>query len=262
MTNYSDEYALNSFPEIWQKDKMRLLDVGNDAQILYDMATGNKTGETDRAERNILHAMGEPYKPGEIFFNVATNIAPAALAALGGAMQGSKLAKITELTRAYKPYALVPSKWDMTTKQALKMTASTIADTMAKDSAESVGKTLGKAALKGGIKGALTEPPLAAGYALSRPKSYSMSHLKGIILSILNADVEDPARFNETDVHLAYGTLFGKDELNKALDINLPPRDMISNIRAAAKKHPDKMAEYRAKFIKAKAAYNTKKEEQ
>ena len=254
MKSPSDEYALNSFPEIWQKDKFRLLDVGNDAQILYDMVTGNKTGETDRAEKNILHAMGEPYKPGEIFFNVATNVGPAIIAAFGGAMAGSNWNKISKLAKVYKPYALAPSKLGMTTKQALKMAASTVS--------ESTGKNLGKGALRGGIGGALSELPMAAEYAVSRPKAYSMSHLKSMVLSLLNADIEDPARFNEVDVKLAYGTIFGKDGLNSALDKNLSPRDMISNIRAAAKKYPDKMAEYRAKFIKAKAAYNTKKDEQ
>lgn len=262
MKGPSDEYALNSFSEIWQKDKLRLLDVGNDAQILYDMVTGNKTGETDRAEKNILHAMGEPYKPGEIFFNVATNVAPAIIAAFGGAIGGGGLNKVAKLSRVYKPYVLAPSKWGMTTKQANKMARSIIAETMTKDSAESAGKALGKAALKGGIGGAIAELPLASEYAVSRPKAYSMSNLKSIVLSLLNADIEDPARFNEVDVKLAYGTIFGKDELNNALDKNLSPRDMISNIRAAAKKNPDKMAEYRAKFIKAKAAYNAKKDEQ
>ena len=250
MKNPSDEYALNSFPEIWQKDKFRLLDVGNDAQILYDMVTGNKNGETDRAEKNILHAMGEPYKPGEIFFNVATNVGPAIIAAFGGAIGGGNWNKISKLASAYKPYTLAPSKWGMTTKQALKMAASTVSE------------STGKGALRGGIGGALSELPLAAEYAVSRPKAYSMPHLKSIVLSLLNADIEDPARFNEVDVKLAYGTIFGKDGLNSALDKNLSPRDMISNIRAAAKKYPDKMAEYRAKFMKAKAAYNAKKDEQ
>ena len=82
-----------------------------------------------------------------------------------------------------------------------------------------------------------------------------------MVLAALNADIEDPARFNEADVKLAYGTIFGKDELIRALDENLRPRDLISRIRDAAKEHPDKMAEARAKFIKAKAAYNTEKDE-
>ena len=36
-----EEYALNSFSDIASKDPVRLLDLGNDAQILYDMISGN-----------------------------------------------------------------------------------------------------------------------------------------------------------------------------------------------------------------------------
>lgn len=249
------EYALNTFSEVYHKDPWRLADLGNDVQLLYDKVTGNKTGETDRAERNILHAMGEPYKPGEIFFNVATNIAPVALTALLGAMQGSKWAKISKLARAYKPYALAPSKWGMTTKQALKMAASTVS--------ESTGKNLGKGAIKGAVSGAIDAAGVKGiGHGITRPLSYKNNKKwKSVALAALNADIEDPSRFNETDVKLAYGIIFGKDELIRALDENLRPRDLISRIRDATKEHPDKMAEVRAKFIKAKTAYNTEKDE-
>ena len=250
-----EEYALNSFSDVWHKDPFRLFDLGNDVQLLYDKVTGNKTGETDRAERNILHAMGEPYKPGEIFFNVATNIAPTALAVLGGAMAGGNLSKVTKLAGAYKPYALVPGKLGMAAKQARKMAASTIA--------ESTGKNLSKGALKGAIISVTDAPGIKGfGYGSTRPLSYKNNKKwKSMVLAALNADIEDPARFNEADVKLAYGTIFGKDELIRALDENLRPRDLISRIRDAAKEHPDKMAEARAKFIKAKAAYNTEKDE-
>lgn len=250
-----EEYALNTFSDVWHKDPFRLLDLGNDVQLLYDKVTGNKTGETDRAERNILHAMGEPYKPGEIFFNVATNIAPTALAVLGGAMAGNNLSKVTKLARAYKPYALAPSKFGMTAKQARKMATSIVA--------ESTGKNLSNSALKGAILSVTDAPGIKSfGYGGTRPISYkNSSKWKSMVLAALNADIEDPARFNEADVKLAYGAIFGKDELIRALNENIMPRDMISRIRATAKEHPDKMAECRARFIKAKAAYNAKKDE-
>lgn len=256
MGDYLDEYALNTFSDVWHKDPFRLFDLGNDIQLLYDKVTGNKTGETDRAERNILHAMGEPYKPGEIFFNVATNIAPTALSVLGGAMLGGNWNKIAKLARVYKPYAFVPSKLGMTTKQALKMAASTVS--------ESTGKNLGKGALKGAILGVTDAPGIKSfGYGSTRPISYkNSSKWKSMVLAALNADIEDPARFNEADVKLAYGAIFGKDELIRALNENIRPRDMVSRIRATAKEHPDKMAECRARFIKAKAEYNAKKDEQ
>lgn len=257
-----EEYALNTFSDVWHKDPARLLDLGNDVQLLHDKITGNKTGETDRAERNILHAMGEPYKPGEIFFNVLTNIAPTALAFLIGANSGAHLNKILKLTRAYKPYALVPSKWGMTTKQALKMAASTIADTMAKDSAESVGKTLGKAALKEAAMTSFYAPYIkGAGYTKSRHAADRGTMWKSVVLSMLNADMEDPARFNEDDVKLAFETIFGPDELSIALnEEHITPRQMISEIRAVIKDNPDKAAKFREDFIKAKMAHNAEKE--
>ena len=40
----TNEYALNSFSDVVKHDPFRLLDLGNDTQLLYDKLTCNKTG--------------------------------------------------------------------------------------------------------------------------------------------------------------------------------------------------------------------------
>ena len=86
--------------------------------------------------------------------------------------------------------------------------------------------------------------------------------LKGIALSLLNADIEDPARFNKDDVKLAYYTIFGQDKVNEARKNNTSPRELISEIRAYNREHPDEMDEIRERFIRNKANYNAKKDKQ
>ena len=118
---------------------------------------------------------------------------------------------------------------------------------------KSAGKTFGNAAIKGAVEGLGKDAAASTVYAITRPKAYNMSHLKGAILSLLNADIEDPARFNEDDVKLAFETIWGADELNKALnEENISPREMISEIRTAIRENPDLADEIRADFIKNK----------
>ena len=79
---------------------------------------------------------------------------------------------------------------------------------------------------------------------------------------MLNADIEDPARFNKDDVKLAYYTIFGQDKVNEARKNNTSPRELISEIRAYNREHPDEMDEIRERFIRNKANYNAKKDKQ
>lgn len=273
-----EEYALNSFSDIASGDPFRLLDLGNDAQILYDMISGNETGETDRAEKNILHALGEPYKPGEVFFNVMTNVSPliAGAIAKGIGKTGSALFKgIKKGTKASKPFyfakdgkIITPTGRKATSKAAKKIIEKGAVEEGSKFSKygnkanisgavsqglKSAGKTFGNAAIKGAVEGLGKDAAASTVYAITRPKAYNMSHLKGLILSLLNADIEDPARFNEDDVKLAFETIWGKDELNKALnEEKIQPREMISEIRTAIREHPDLADKIRADFIKNK----------
>lgn len=402
LTAPKSEYALNSFSDVWNKDKLRLLDLGNDVQLLYDKATGNKTGETDRAERNILHAMGEPYKPREAIFNILTNAAPIVASALAGmAIQavpaglrvtknlakelpenflpkyvykeggarallgikppkdtanyidimrkqgfiadGDKLNKFgntidkardkifNKILREHGNVPITESKLDEWLRNRPKYTYKAagyytpILDKKpTKHAADNIdyftktgwinknskldkdgfpivglntkilgdlyvlGQTTKSAAEVGAKKGALLiDAPLSALYSMSRsnnseskpelkpssefsskPKSESKkgsgmaSLLKGIVLSVANADIEDPARFNQADVEQAYYTIFGKDKAEEARKNGISPREMVSEIRTYNREHPDRMAEARAKFIKNKATYNAKKEEQ
>lgn len=366
------EYALNSFSDVWNKDKFRLLDLGNDTQLLYDKVTGNKTGETDRAERNILHAMGERYKPGEAIFNVLTNVAPIVASALAGAAikavpaglktaknlakelpenflpkyvykkgraiplhgkkpmkevadmverlgRGGKLPDGELLDKLGQPKALsdglreaglIDYPWEpkyvyraagyytpILDKKPTKHAADNInyftktgwinkkskldkdgfpivgLDTKIRGDLHTLGLTAKSAAkvgaTGGAIKGAvLLDAPTSAGYYMSRPNkpepkkgSGMATLLKGMALSLLNADIEDPARFNKDDIDLAYYTIFGQDKVNEAFENNISPREMISEIRAYSREHPDKMAKIRANFIENKA-YNAKKDEQ
>ena len=383
-----NEYALNSFSDVVKHDPFRLFDLGNDTQLLYDKVTGNKTGETDRAERNILHAMGERYKPGEAIFNVLTNVAPLVASALAGAaittvpavsktaknlaknipenflpkyiykkgraipLHGKKpikeVADLTELlgrrmklpdgelldkmgqpkalSDGLRAAGLIDYPWEpkyvyraagyytpILDKKPTKHATDNInyftktgwinkkskldkdgfpivvLDTKIRGDFHTLGLTAKSAAKVGATKGAiigeLLDAPTSAGYyymskynrsepelkpssksnleSKPEPKKDSgmTTLLKGIALSLLNADVEDPARFNEADVKLAYGTIFGKDKLNKAKN-SLSPREMISEIRTYNREHPDEMAKIRAEFIENKADYNTKKDKQ
>lgn len=370
------EYALNSFSDVWNKDKLRLLDLGNDVQLLYDKVTGNKTGETDRAERNILHAMGEQYKPGEAIFNVLTNIAPMVVSALTSAAiaavpAGLKTAKnlAKELPENFLPKyvykkgraiplhgkkpikevsdmvellgrggklpngelldkmgqpkvvsdglraaGLIDYPWEpkyvyraagyytpILDKKPTKHAADNInyftktgwinkkskldkdgfpivgLDTKIRGDLHTLGSTLRSAAKVGATRGATIgaglDTGLSTGYYMSRPnkpepkseskKGSGMSTLlKGVVLSLLNADIEDPARFNKDDIDLAYYTIFGQDKVNEALENNVSPREMISEIRTYNREHPDEMARIRANFIENKAKYNAEKDEQ
>ena len=370
------EYALNSFSDVVKHDPLRLLDLGNDTQLLYDKVTGNKTGETDRAERNILHAMGERYKPGEAIFNVLTNVAPLVASALAGAaittvpavskttknlakeipenflpkyiykkgraipLQGKKpikeVADMVELlgrrgklpegelldkmgqpkviSDGLRAAGLIDYPWEpkyvyraagyytpILDKKPTKHAADNIdyftktgwinkkskldkdgfpivgLDTKIRGDLHTLGLTAKSAAKAGATKGAiigeLLDAPTSAGYYyMSRynrpepelkPSSESKTEpkkdsgmatlLKGIALSLLNADIEDPARFNKDDVKLAYYTIFGQDKVNEARKNNTSPRELISEIRAYNREHPDEMDKIRELFIRNKA---------
>lgn len=76
----SYEYATNDL----SKDPLRALDLSNDVQLLVDRITKNPNGEEQRADKNFKHLMDiEGYKPKEVVYNAATNIAPDLLAGLG-----------------------------------------------------------------------------------------------------------------------------------------------------------------------------------
>lgn len=383
------EYALNSFSDVWDKDKLRLLDLGNDVQLLYDKVTGNKTGETDRAERNILHAMGERYKPGEAIFNILTNVAPIVASAIvnaaiktgssglrsikeipkfitpkyvykeGGARtllgmkppkntadyidimrkqgfiaDGDKLNKFgntidkardkafNKILREHGNVPITESKLDEWLRNRPKYTyrdagyyTPILGKKPSKDAIDNIeyfsktgwinknskldadgfpigyigpklyadlsvlGLKAKSAAEVGAKKGALLlDFPTSALYYVSRPnkpepelkpssepsskskseskKGSGWSLLKGMALSMINADIEDPARFNKDDIDLAYYTIFGQDKVDEARKNGISPRDMISEIRAYNREHPDKMAKIRANFIENKANYN------
>lgn len=69
-----NDWATNN---IWSEDKLRAIDLSNDAQILTDFITGNPDGEKQRAAKNFEHMMGiSGYSPKEVVFNTATNVAP------------------------------------------------------------------------------------------------------------------------------------------------------------------------------------------
>ena len=379
------EYALNSFSDVVKHDPFRLLDLGNDTQLLYDKVTGNKTGETDRAERNILHAMGERYKPGEAIFNVLTNVAPLVASALAGAAittvpavskttknlakeipenflpkyiykkgraiplhgkkpikdvadmaellgRGGKLSEGELLDKMGQPKAisdglraagLIDYPWEpkyvyraagyytpILDKKPTKHATDNInyftktgwinkkskldkdgfpivgLDTKIRGDLHTLGLTAKSAAEAGATKGAiigeLLDAPTSAGYYYmskynkpepelkpsSEPKpepkkdSGMSTLLKGIALSLLNADIEDPARFNKDDVKLAYYTIFGQDKVNEARKNNTSPRELISEIRAYNREHPDEMDEIRERFIRNKANNKAKKDKQ
>ena len=379
------EYALNSFSDVVKHDPFRLLDLGNDTQLLYDKVTGNKTGETDRAERNILHAMGERYKPGEAIFNVLTNVAPLVASALAGAAittvpavskttknlakeipenflpkyiykkgraiplhgkkpikdvadmaellgRGGKLSEGELLDKMGQPKVisdglraagLIDYPWEpkyvyraagyytpILDKKPTKHAADNInyftktgwinkkskldkdgfpivgLDTKIRGDLHTLGLTAKSAAEAGATKGAiigeLLDAPTSAGYYYmskynksepelkpsSEPKpepkkdSGMSTLLKGIALSLLNADIEDPARFNKDDVKLAYYTIFGQDKVNEARKNNTSPRELISEIRAYNREHPDEMDEIRERFIRNKANNKAKKDKQ
>ena len=379
------EYALNSFSDVVKHDPFRLLDLGNDTQLLYDKVTGNKTGETDRAERNILHAMGERYKPGEAIFNVLTNVAPLVASALAGAAittvpavskttknlakeipenflpkyiykkgraiplhgkkpikdvadmaellgRGGKLSDGELLDKMGQPKAisdglraagLIDYPWEpkyvyraagyytpILDKKPTKHATDNInyftktgwinkkskldkdgfpivgLDTKIRGDLHTLGLTAKSAAEAGATKGAiigeLLDAPTSAGYYYmskynkpepelkpsSEPKpepkkdSGMSTLLKGIALSLLNADIEDPARFNKDDVKLAYYTIFGQDKVNEARKNNTSPRELISEIRAYNREHPDEMDEIRERFIRNKANNKAKKDKQ
>ena len=379
------EYALNSFSDVVKHDPFRLLDLGNDTQLLYDKVTGNKTGETDRAERNILHAMGERYKPGEAIFNVLTNVAPLVASALAGAAittvpavskttknlakeipenflpkyiykkgraiplhgkkpikdvadmaellgRGGKLSDGELLDKMGQPKVisdslraagLIDYPWEpkyvyraagyytpILDKKPTKHATDNInyftktgwinkkskldkdgfpivgLDTKIRGDLHTLGLTAKSAAEAGATKGAiigeLLDAPTSAGYyymskynkpepelkpsSESKPepkKDSGMSTLlKGIALSLLNADIEDPARFNKDDVKLAYYTIFGQDKVNEARKNNTSPRELISEIRAYNREHPDEMDEIRERFIRNKANNKAKKDKQ
>lgn len=383
------EYALNSFSDVLKHDPFRLLDLGNDTQLLYDKVTGNKTGETDRAERNILHAMGERYKPGEAIFNVLTNVAPLVASALAGAaittvpavskttknlakeipenflpkyiykkgraipLHGKKpmkeVADMTELlgrggklsegelldkmgqpkviSDSLRAAGLIDYPWEpkyvyraagyytpILDKKPTKHAADNInyftktgwinkkskldkdgfpivgLDTKIRGDLHTLGLTAKSAAKVGATKGAiigeLLDAPTSAGYYYmskynkpepelkpssesnlgpkpeSKKDSGMSTLLKGIALSLLNADIEDPARFNKDDVKLAYYTIFGQDKVNEARKNNTSPRELISEIRAYNREHPDEMDEIRERFIRNKANNKAKKDKQ
>ena len=379
------EYALNSFSDVVKHDPFRLLDLGNDTQLLYDKVTGNKTGETDRAERNILHAMGERYKPGEAIFNVLTNVAPLVASALAGAAittvpavskttknlakeipenflpkyiykkgraiplhgkkpikdvadmaellgRGGKLSDGELLDKMGQPKVisdslraagLIDYPWEpkyvyraagyytpILDKKPTKHATDNInyftktgwinkkskldkdgfpivgLDTKIRGDLHTLGLTAKSAAEAGATKGAiigeLLDAPTSAGYYYmskynkpepelkpsSEPKpepkkdSGMSTLLKGIALSLLNADIEDPARFNKDDVKLAYYTIFGQDKVNEARKNNTSPRELISEIRAYNREHPDEMDEIRERFIRNKANNKAKKDKQ
>lgn len=383
------EYALNSFSDVLKHDPFRLLDLGNDTQLLYDKVTGNKTGETDRAERNILHAMGERYKPGEAIFNVLTNVAPLVASALAGAaittvpavskttknlakeipenflpkyiykkgraipLHGKKpmkeVADMTELlgrggklsegelldkmgqpkviSDSLRAAGLIDYPWEpkyvyraagyytpILDKKPTKHAADNInyftktgwinkkskldkdgfpivgLDTKIRGDLHTLGLTAKSAAKVGATKGAiigeLLDAPTSAGYYYmskynkpepelkpssesnlgpkpeSKKDSGMATLLKGIALSLLNADIEDPARFNKDDVKLAYYTIFGQDKVNEARKNNTSPRELISEIRAYNREHPDEMDEIRELFIRNKANNKAKKDKQ
>lgn len=383
------EYALNSFSDVLKHDPFRLLDLGNDTQLLYDKVTGNKTGETDRAERNILHAMGERYKPGEAIFNVLTNVAPLVASALAGAaittvpavskttknlakeipenflpkyiykkgraipLHGKKpmkeVADMTELlgrggklsegelldkmgqpkviSDSLRAAGLIDYPWEpkyvyraagyytpILDKKPTKHAADNInyftktgwinkkskldkdgfpivgLDTKIRGDLHTLGLTAKSAAKVGATKGAiigeLLDAPTSAGYYYmskynkpepelkpssesnlgpkpeSKKDSGMSTLLKGIALSLLNADIEDPARFNKDDVKLAYYTIFGQDKVNEARKNNTSPRELISEIRAYNREHPDEMDEIRELFIRNKANNKAKKDKQ
>lgn len=263
-----EEYALNSFPEIASKDPLRMLDLGNDAQILYDMVRGNETGETDRAEKNILHALGEPYKPGEVFFNVVSNVSPLVAGAIINSVHKagkSAAVGVKKALKASKPYYYVKDGKILTPagRVATSQAAKNIKDVTEgakfskfgnkaafggamKEGLKSAGNVVKKSAIEGAGAGALVDGLFTFPYKLTRPKSSKMSYLKGMILSLLNADIEDPARFNKDDVELAYQIMYGDtDELP-------PPREMISQIRTGIRENPEYQKEILEAFKKRK----------
>lgn len=266
-----EEYALNTFPEIASQDPLRILDLGNDTQILVDTVTGNKTGETDRASRNIEHALGEPYKFSEIGYNVLTNASPLVVGAMTNILKKiipSIFKGIKSGVKASKPYYKVVEgeiktpagrkSWRKFSDRVLNNLKE--GDTLSKTGTKTTigaaategAKTTGKQLLRAGIKGATGNlgKQLAAksAYGLTRPHIEGNT-IKPILAGLVNMDFEDPARFNQKEVELAHQVLFGTEGFQEAMNEGATPRQLISEIRAAIRENPDikeqALSEYR-----------------
>lgn len=269
-----EEYALNNFPEIASKDPLRLLDLGNDAQILYDTFTGNKTGETDRASKNILHVLGKPYSISEIAFNTLTNLSPVALGGLTKMLGKTARTAFRTGKRMYqsgKPYYRVTEgvittptgrkSWKKFSDKVLqnlkegdkisKYGNKVDAGSVTKEGLKKLAIESGKEFAKGAIPAAGKTIAAKSVYGITRPK-LDDSVIKPIITSILNLDFEDPARFNQEDVELAYKILFGSDAYNQAMSEGASPRRLISEMRSAMRERPDLKKIAPQEFLKHK----------
>lgn len=258
-----EEYAINNIPEIASKDPLRLLDLGNDAQIIVDKINKNPTGETDRASENMKHALGKPYSLKEIAFNTLTNLSPYALGAImsmfkSGVGALGKGVRVGIKTAKAEPYYKIsdgvvksittgkPSKASWIDKIKIKEGA-TYSRSGAKtgDVATSLkkgAKQISEAALDSVPSTALNQVGKATVtkgiYGATRPV-VNDSMLKPIILSIFSADMDDPARYNQADVERAHKMIFGEEGFNDAMKEGASPRKLIMEIKAFVKEHPE-----------------------
>ena len=259
-----EEYAINNIPEIASKDPLRLLDLGNDAQIIVDKINKNPTGETDRASENMKHALGKPYSVKEVAFNTLTNLSPYALGALMSMLKSGvgalgKGVRVGIKTAKAEPYYKIsdgvvksittgkPSKASWVDKVKKMKEGTTYSRSGAKtgsiDAAMKRGtKQIVEAVLDNAPAAALKQVGKAAvtkgSYGATRPV-VNDSMLKPIILSIFSADMDDPARYNQADVEKAHKMIFGEEGFNDAMNEGASPRKLIMEIKAFVKEHPE-----------------------
>ena len=259
-----EEYAINSIPEIASKDPLRLLDLGNDAQIITDKINKNPTGETDRASENMKHALGKPYSVKEITFNTLTNLSPYALGALMSMLKSGvgalgKGVRVGVKTAKAKPYYKVsdgviksittdrPSKASWINKIKKIKEGTTYSKSGAKTGDINIAmkkgvKQIGEAALDKAPAAVLDQVGKAAvtkgSYGATRPV-VNDNMLKPIILSIFSADMDDPARYNQADVERAHKMIFGEEGFNDAMNEGASPRKLIMEIKTFVKEHPE-----------------------
>lgn len=256
-----EEYALNTFPEIASKDPLRLLDLGNNAQLLIDSITGNTTGETDRASNNIEHALGKPYKFSEIGYNVLTNASPTVAGALINIVKKTlpTIGKgVKSALKSSKPYYKVVDgtiktptgrkSWRKFNDKVIKnleegdtlSKAGTKTDVISsiKEGAKTSGKFLLKNAVKSGTSSLGKQLATKSVYGLTRPY-IEENNIKPVLAGLVNMDFEDPARFNQKEVELAHQVLFGTEGFQEAMNEGATPRQLISEIRTAIRENPD-----------------------
>jgi ribosomal protein S4 len=97
VTKNKGDYALNTFKDIWKYDRARLLDLGNDFQVLLSQKDEDRNEEA-RARSNFLKLVEDERRPFSHTMTDATRLLPDVIALLAGAGVKAASKGISKLT--------------------------------------------------------------------------------------------------------------------------------------------------------------------